>query len=115
MDTENMVFFDIDDETEARFWSKVDKSGDCWIWTGSINRYGGYGQFWDGKRSHNAHRYAYILVHNIIPPGLVVMHACDNPAYVNPAHLSLGTYKDNTMDMMRKGRHTTVPRGKREA
>lgn len=89
---------------EERFWEKVDKSGDCWPWTGSHDPRG-YGHFQpvDGK-SVGAHRFAYILTFGPIPPGLFVCHHCDNPICVNPVHLFLGSPKDNTQDSLRKGR-----------
>ena len=52
-----------------------------------------------------AHRFAWIAAGNIIPPGMVLMHSCDNRPCCNPAHLSVGTPRDNQEDKVRKGRH----------
>lgn len=93
---------------EARFWGKVERqSADvCWIWRGTLVR-GGYGQFSvrPGQRCA-AHRFAWELSNGAIPDGLFACHRCDNPPCVNPAHLFLGTPKDNMQDKVAKGRHT---------
>lgn len=39
-----------------------------------------------------------------IPDNMCVMHKCDNTRCINPEHLTLGTLKDNSIDMARKGR-----------
>lgn len=97
---------------EERFWRFVDKKtdGECWNWTGNL--VAGYGRISLGARKDGAigsHRFSWEL-HNkqSIPSGMVVMHSCDNPLCVNPNHLSVGTYKDNTQDMIAKGRKVTV-------
>lgn len=54
------------------------------------------------------HRLAYCEAHGLHHSdikGKVVMHKCDNPRCINPDHLQLGTPKENSEDMMRKGRH----------
>ncbi len=61
-----------------------------------------------GGKRWLAHRYAYHAAHGPIPPGLVVMHSCDNRPCINPEHLSVGTAKDNVHDMLRKGRDACV-------
>lgn len=96
--------------TEQRFWDKVQKTDGCWVWTGA-KRNKGYGAFTyrvgDRLIQGRAHRYSYELHKGAIPPGLWVLHKCDNPACVNPEHLFLGTSEDNIQDMVKKGRHVS--------
>ena len=88
-----------------RFWAMVDMAGDCWTWTGSVNAWG-YGAFMPYRaRTHvAAHRYSWVLHNGPIPDGLCVLHRCDNPPCVNPAHLYVGTHKNNSDDKRAKGR-----------
>jgi hypothetical protein len=98
-------------ERVARFWSRVDRSGDCWLWTGA--RYPrGYGMVacgrgTDGRLVNNyAHRVAYILTHGPLPISApVVRHRCDNPPCCNPAHLCVGTQADNINDAAVQGKY----------
>ena len=88
---------------EERFFSKVQKTDACWIWIGRINK-GGYGEF-DSYQTRLAHRAMWELFHEEqIPPGMCILHHCDNPKCVNPRHLFLGTHQDNVADKTKKGR-----------
>jgi hypothetical protein len=102
-----------------RFWPKVQKAGpdDCWIWWGALRKprktlpsntvvKSAYGAFnlHGAKTSVHAHRAAWIITHGKIPPGKFVCHTCDNRRCVNPAHLWLGTAKDNMQDCSQKMR-----------
>ena len=62
----------------SRFWAKVDKSDECWEWTG-IRGQNGYGHFRVGKEMVGAHRFAWTLENGPIPEGMSVLHRCDNP------------------------------------
>lgn len=89
---------------EDRFWKKVQKTDGCWLWIGNWKSPSGYGIFGIGKKGYIASRYSYELHKGPIPDGLYVMHGCDNPLCVNPAHLSVGTQKENILDAVKKGR-----------
>lgn len=88
---------------EQRFWTKVRVVPDgCWEWTAATYP-GGHGVFWSGGsrrkgRLIRAHRFSYELHIGPIPPGKHVLHKCDNPACVNPAHLELGDHAKNMHD-----------------
>jgi len=88
-----------------RFWSHVEKSEGCWLWTAGLNS-AGYGIFnIDRFRGpQRAHRIAFELANGPIPEGLYCCHHCDKPHCVNPEHLFVGTQKDNLMDAAMKGR-----------
>lgn len=76
----------------------------CWEWIGADDGHG-YGVFRFRGKATKAYRVAWELAHGReIPPGLVVLHACDNPGCVRPDHLSLGTHGDNIRDCARKNR-----------
>ena len=99
-----------------RFWAEVDRSDadGCWLWQGyrSPRGYGvlaGYDAAGNRKQLR-AHRLSYEIANGPIPEPLIVMHSCDNPPCVNPAHLSLGTHLDNKQDSVRKGRIAVGPR-----
>lgn len=99
---------------EERFWSKVDKTpSGCWVWLSTKNEQG-YGRFAIRvapykQRWYSAHRLVWEWEHGA-EPELCVLHRCDNPSCVNPAHLFLGTHKDNAADRDRKGRRR-APKG----
>jgi hypothetical protein len=76
----------------------------CWNWPGATNPQG-YGCLRIEGRPTSAHRWAYtLLTGETIPSHLVACHRCDNPGCVNPAHIFVGTKRDNTQDMLVKGR-----------
>jgi len=71
----------------ARFWAKVDTSGDCWLWTGGVT--GGYGKCYiDGRQSY-VHRVVYAALVGSIPEGALIDHLCHNKPCCNPEHLRL--------------------------
>lgn len=79
---------------EERFWAKVDKSGECWIWVASKGR-DGYGRLKVANRMWSAHRLSYEMTVGPIPEGLEIDHKCHNHSCVNPAHLSPVSGKQN--------------------
>lgn len=73
-------------DDEARFWSYVDKSDGCWLWTGYTNPKG-YGRFMLNGRQVQVHRFAYEAEVGPIPEGLEIDHLCRTRNCVRPDHL----------------------------
>ncbi len=89
----------------------------CHLWSGPTDRHG-YGKLHlkpthdaSRRKIFKAHRAAWIITNGDIPPGMSVLHTCDNPTCVNVDHLRLGTHAENVLDMARKGRGTKSKRG----
>lgn len=98
---------DSDSPIARRFWSKVDRSGECWIWT-AAQFSNGYGHFVSGGRAattnHPAHRFAFELAYGLIGDrALLVCHQCDVKACVRPTHLKLGTKRTNMQEAIDRG------------
>lgn len=105
-----------------RFWSHVDTSGECWIWTARRNAKG-YGCFGlSGGKNTLAHRASWVLHNGPLAAHVLVLHslACTSRACVRPEHLRTGTQKENVTDSQLAGRHVSVtknpntPKGNRQ-
>lgn len=85
-------------EPEVRFWSRVDKTETCWLWTGPVNRQG-YGQFsYSKSKTIRAHKFAYEQTVGPVPEGLTLDHVwprCTHKNCVRPDHLEPVTRGDN--------------------
>jgi hypothetical protein len=89
--------------TIERLFARTRRDGECMLWTGAMRAYR-HGTIKHCGRTLVVHRLSYELHHGPIPDGCVVMHTCDRPLCINPAHLRAGTQQDNVDDMFAKGR-----------
>lgn len=94
------------------FWSHVEKSDSCWLWTGRVDR-DGYGDCSESLGEQRAHRMSYVLHKGKIPDGLVICHTCESlypvgdftyRLCVRPDHIYAGTHTQNIADRDRTGR-----------
>lgn len=88
----------------ARFWSKLELDGSCWIWAGCRNEKG-YGYFNLRRKNYRAHRLAYASVCGVPDESLEMDHMCGNRACCNPAHLEPVTGEENRL---RSNHHNTA-------
>lgn len=92
----------------ARMSDKKEIRNGCWIWTGAATS-DGYGVMGVGRNNQQrVHRLSFEHFIGPIPKGMFVCHRCDTPLCFNPDHLFLGSPRDNTRDMIRKGRRASI-------
>ena len=77
-----------------RFWSKVNKTDTCWLWTAALTSQG-YGHFTQRSKYVAAHRFSYTLEHGPIAQGVEIDHKCHVKNCVRPEHLREATRKQN--------------------
>jgi len=87
-------------------WNRVKKRSpdECWPWTGYRTKLGGRSHGYGRLGGKIASRLIYERAHGPIPAGMFVIHRCDNPSCCNPTHLAVGLPRDNSADMVAKGR-----------
>jgi hypothetical protein len=81
----------------------VDSDTGCWNWN-HYKKPSGYGTYWNGKKTVNAHKHYYEQANGPVPAGLQLCHKCNNPSCVNPDHMYVGTAKENASDKVKSNR-----------
>ena len=82
--------------TDDLFWSRVQKTDSCWLWSAGVNK-DGYGCVHRRPKRWLAHVYAYTLTRGLVPEGLTLDHLCRVRNCVNPDHLEPVTLRENIL------------------
>lgn len=82
---------------------EIDSEKGCWNWKGCLTAYG-YPQANRNGKVYLLHRKFFEKSRGEIPKDKCICHTCDNRKCVNPYHMFIGTKKENTQDMLNKGR-----------
>jgi hypothetical protein len=90
-----------------RLMSKVEKTADCWLFTGA-RLPNGYGVIRAGRRGERgerlAHRASYVALVGPIPAGVEIDHLCSVRNCVRPDHLEVVTHAENMRRTVARGR-----------
>lgn len=90
--------------------ANIVKHGGCWLWRSAIGK-DRYATFCVDGVTYIAHRISWEIYNSKkIPYGKLVLHSCDRKACINPKHLRVGNYQDNTNDAIKRRR---LPYGER--
>lgn len=75
-----------------RIWSKIDQTGECWLWKGSIHDDRPSLNYRDGDKqvTINPKRIVYEITKGEIPIRMNVLNTCGNYMCLQPSHLYLG-------------------------
>ena len=85
---------------EERFWAKVNKTDNCWVWKGSTSQ--GYGTFiLEGKIKRATHISWFL--HTGEWPKNQINHKCNNTLCIRIDHVYDGTLSDNGIDTLAIG------------
>jgi len=113
MTSENLVgLAELADRVEAldgpsrEVIERLDRTGQCWLWTGPLD-HAGRGRLWRNGKIMLHHRAVWEILVGPIPEGALLCHHCDNPTCANPAHIYIGDGKTNARDMFSRERHWT--------
>ena len=82
----------------------------CLIETAHSKDKEGYGNVNRNGKNWRITRWIFYINNGFLPE--IVMHTCDNPSCINPMHLIAGTIKENSLDMVKKGRAPNGNKGK---
>lgn len=97
------MIYEINKSRHKKIQYEINDNG-CWICTSHCKDKDGYAKIFVHQKHKRLHRYIYELNYGEIPDNMVIRHKCDNPSCINPEHLEVGTYYDNTMDRVNRGR-----------